>query len=253
MIVKLKACVYSQNEGVVPKNIDMKQLEILGYECLMVSGDIDELFKHFNENIVNVLILEDDGTDLIRFERLVNLIYDNYCKNIIVVGNKQIEKSKKYYLIDKTELSNFDLKLAELLLMFKSKIMQKPAYSIQKVKSAVHELLVLLKFSPKNSGFTYFVDAITITFFNYPKHINIMDIYQEIGDCYGIKLCAVERAMRTALANAIKEVQRLPDTNQNKSVKDFVKYDLTNSILIKMILGKLLTDTEFGEELYSRI
>ncbi|MBQ3048236.1 MAG: hypothetical protein IJD48_04415, partial [Clostridia bacterium] len=163
------------------------------------------------------------------------------------------KKSQKFYYVNKQDLDNFDLSLAECLLSVKNKIMQLPSHSIKKVKSAVHEFLVSLKFSPKNSGFTYFVDAITITFFNYPVRVNIMDMYEEIGKTYGRRLCAVEKAMRTALANAIIAVRRLPDVPENRFVKDFVKHDLTNSLLINMIVGKLLVDGEFGEEFYSRV
>lgn len=253
MKIKMRACFYSLESGVLDSVVNLEQIKTLGFDSSVVKGDIDNLFKHFNDKIVNVLIIEDTGFTAERFNQFINLLYENYCKNIIVVTDVVHKKSQKFYYVNKQDLDNFDLSLAECLLSVKNKIMQLPSHSIKKVKSAVHEFLVSLKFSPKNSGFTYFVDAITITFFNYPVRVNIMDMYEEIGKTYGRRLCAVEKAMRTALANAIIAVRRLPDVPENRFVKDFVKHDLTNSLLINMIVGKLLVDGEFGEEFYSRV
>ena len=253
MKIKMKAVVYSCENVGLQEKINQKQMNVFGYDCSVICGAVDELLKYLDENIVNVLIIEESGFNSERFSKLLDIIHNNYCKNILVISSVEHKKHSKYYYVNKEDEENFDLDLAKSLLEIKNKIMELPSHSIQKVKSAVHDILLSLKFSPKNSGFTYFVDAITITFFNYPLHINVMDMYAQIGKTYGRKLCAVEKAMRTTLSIAVKEVRRLNDTNENKWIKEFVKHDLTNSLLINMVVGKLLTDNDFGAELYSRV
>ena len=251
--MKLKSCIYSSCNSVLKDSINLELLNIIGFENSLVKGDVSDLLEYLNNNSVNVVIADSFGFEYDRFVSTMNLVYNNYCKNIIIISDGSFRKISKFHYINRSELRNIDIKLSEKLLAIKTQLEEKPSYSVVKVKTKAHELFSWLKFSPKNSGFRYFVDAAAMMFFEYPKRLLVVDMYNEIGKDYNKTGVAIEKAMRTALANAIKAVRRLPECFSNKEIKEIVKPDLSNLGIISVVVGKILLDKDFAVDLYKNL
>ncbi len=219
-----------------------------GFECVQVEYGDDSLFSYFSQNKVDILVLNDDGFDHERLCFLLDIIYNNYCKHILIVTNNTFD-NQNFDCINGLNSPNFDLILGSSLLKIKKKIDSLPQHNLPLIKSKICEQLFKYKFSSRYDGFAYYTDAILRAYLTYPYGYSIMEIYKEVGEKYNKSAYAVEKSMRTALLSALEQIRSMPTTVENMRLRSEFQYNMTNTIAISTIVNKLKIDKEISAEL----
>ena len=248
MDFKIKTCIYhcaSESE----KKLCESNFANMGFETCEVEGDFENLLRLLSKNKVDILIADANSDDQERLTCIVDLIYENYCKNILIVGADYLGEHDDISSLPSVEIKNFDLKLATVLLEIKRRIESKPSRNLPLIKSKICELLIKLHFNNKLDGFKYYIEAVWRTFLKFPYKYSMMEIYRDVGALYGKSSYAVEKSMRSSLLSAIKSLNSLPKNSENEKLKSMLAYDMNNKTTTSMLVDRLLLDKEVSDSL----
>ena len=216
----------------------------LGLQCGASFNNINDLFSYLsaNEHNVDVILFYNNGQDKERFNFIVEIVFNNYCKNIIIVTDSEdYNFGEQYHCLRGVHRSNFDLILGAELLNIKRTIDDRNADNLVLLRSKISQTLTRLMFSCKHDGFKYFTDAIEKAYASFPNQYPTMKIYEEIGQYYGKTAFAIEKSMRTALQHALRGIREFPVTSENNRVKMHFNDTTTNNIAISLIASYLRT------------
>ena len=233
----------------IQKHISPDDLRNLGFDCVIINSSSKALFEYISKNKVDILVANTDGLDKDRFAYVLDIVYNNFCKNILIVSDTEWVSYDSINYMDDKDIMNFDLKFNMMLLRIKKQIEMSPSRNMALIKSKVCEILCEFMFSSKHDGFVYYVDAICKAFFKFPFNYSTMEIYKEVAEKYGKTVCAVEKSMRKALVYAQEKLASLPTTQENTKLKKYLTYNLTNNTAISMIVSRLVLDKDINSSL----
>jgi len=239
MDISLKTCMYEYNSGIIEKSCLDSGLNNLGFDCSFFNGPCLNLFEYMSKHKVDILVASDEGVNKERFKCFLEIIYNNYCKNIIILTKDDVKPLEDVVCVNLKDCSNLDLKLSMSLLDLKRKIEEAPNRNIYTLKTKVYNLLYSFMFSSRHDGFKYYADAVMRAYLQFPYEISIMDLYKEIADKYNKSTCAVEKGMRTALMYAYNRLKIQPTNTENIKLKNILTYDMTNKKAISMMVSWL--------------
>ena len=245
--ITYKTCIYSTGKSQISDNINFSHYSDIGFDIKLINGEYHNIFSHLSKYKVDIVVLDAislDGDDL---SYLIDIIYQNFCKNIVLVSNCEIENENVDNIIFK-DSHNFGLILLEELLRCKRKIERNPNCNSVLIKRKISEILIQMMFSSKHDGFKYYLEATTIAYLNYPYDYSTMDLYKEVALKYGKTICAVEKCMRSALLSAFKRVKNSALTTENAKIKSVFTYNMNNNMAIGMIVSKLLMDKNLNQD-----
>lgn len=249
MDLHLNTCILDGKNGLIQKHISSDDLRNLGFDCVIINSSSKALFEYISKNKVDILVANTDGLDKDRFAYVLDIVYNNFCKNILIVSDTEWVSYDSINYMDDKDMMNFDLKFNMMLLRIKKQIEMSPSRNVALIKSKVCEILCEFMFSSKHDGFMYYVDAICKAFFKFPFNYSTMEIYKEVAEKYGKTVCAVEKSMRKALVYAQEKLARLPTTQENTKLKKYLTYNLTNNTAISMIVSRLVLDKDINSSL----
>lgn len=247
MDISFQTCVYSMGNSLLINNIDKNYLDKLGFCISFIKGNYHDLFEFISQNKADILVIDTFGMDKVDLDYMVNIVYNNFCSNVILIGEKEVD----FYQVDSIIVDNwkhFDLKFYSCLLNCKRKMKQTPQYNIEAIKTRISEILFQLMFSAKHDGFKYYIEASTIAFLKYPYDYSTMELYKEVGEKFGKTSCAVEKSMRTALLSAFNKVRNSEPTLENMKIKNTLTYNMNNNMTISLIVSTLLMDQNKGNK-----
>ena len=245
----LNTCILDGKNGLIQKHISSDDLRNLGFDCVIINSSSKSLFEYISKNKVDILVANTDGLDKDRFSYVLDIVYNNFCKNILIVSDTEWVSYDSINYMDDKDMMNFDLKFNMMLLRIKKQIEMSPSRNVALIKSKVCEILCEFMFSSKHDGFMYYVDAICKAFFKFPFNYSTMEIYKEVAEKYGKTVCAVEKSMRKALVYAQEKLASLPTTQENTKLKKYLTYNLTNNTAISMIVSRLVLDKDINSSL----
>lgn len=245
----LNTCILDGKNGLIQKHISSDDLRNLGFDCVIINSSSKALFEYISKNKVDILVANTDGLDKDRFSYVLDIVYNNFCKNILIVSDTEWVSYDSINYMDDKDIMNFDLKFNMMLLRIKKQIEMSPSRNVALIKSKVCEILCEFMFSSKHDGFMYYVDAICKAFFKFPFNYSTMEIYKEVAEKYGKTVCAVEKSMRKALVYAQEKLASLPTTQENTKLKKYLTYNLTNNTAISMIVSRLVLDKDINSSL----
>lgn len=245
----LNTCILDGKNGLIQKHISPDDLRNLGFDCVVINSSSKALFEYISKNKVDILVANTDGLDKDRFSYVLDIVYNNFCKNILIVSDTEWVSYDSINYMDDKDMMNFDLKFNMMLLRIKKQIEMSPSRNVALIKSKVCEILCEFMFSSKHDGFVYYVDAICKAFFKFPFNYSTMEIYKEVAEKYGKTVCAVEKSMRKALVYAQEKLASLPTTQENTKLKKYLTYNLTNNTAISMIVSRLVLDKDINSSL----
>lgn len=247
MKISLKTCVYENDAGVIQRNTNKKNLKTLGFETVYLQGDVQNLFEFLSQYKIDVLVVNTANVDAQRLKFVLNIIYNNFCENILVVSESSVNYGDKfrYFLYDNEE--NLDLKIGLELLNIKRDIEKIPSKNVEIIHNKVCELLTDFMFSSSHDGFRYYIEAVTRSYLRYPYKFPMLELYKEISLIFNKTTCAVEKSMRVALSCAFNRLKEAPNTPENIKFKPYLTYDMNNNLAISMMVSKLLSDKDLNE------
>ena len=245
----LNTCILDGKNWLIQKHISPDDLRNLGFDCVIINSSSKALFEYISKNKVDILVANTDGLDKDRFAYVLDIVYNNFCKNILIVSDTEWVSYDSINYMDDKDIMNFDLKFNMMLLRIKKQIEMSPSRNMALIKSKVCEILCEFMFSSKHDGFVYYVDAICKAFFKFPFNYSTMEIYKEVAEKYGKTVCAVEKSMRKALVYAQEKLASLPTTQENTKLKKYLTYNLTNNTAISMIVSRLVLDKDINSSL----
>lgn len=250
MDICLKTCMYEYNSGILEESHLDAGLNNLGFDCQLFNGPCLNLFEYMSKHKVDILVASDVGVSPDRFKCFLEIIYNNFCKNILVLSNDNIKLIDDVVCLNINDASNLDLKLSMSLLDLKRKIEDAPNRNLYKLRTKIYNLLYSFMFSSRHDGFKYYAEAVMRSYLQFPYEISIMDLYKEIAEKYNKSTCAVEKGMRTALMYAYNRLKGQPVTEENIKLKNILTYDMTNKKAIGMMVSWLTLnkDKEENEE-----
>lgn len=243
MDLYLKTVIYE--DSIPLDQIELNNLKNIGFDCTKIVGSDSKLFEFLSKSKIDILICYSTSTDVERLEYILDIIYNNYCKHILVLGNQNFNEDKYFYLKD-IDGSNFDLKLNRELLKIKKQIESNPARNITIIKSKICEILCSFMFSSKHDGFKYYADAILASYLSFPFSLATMGIYKDIAAYYGKSVGAVEKSMRSALLYAFSKLKDAPVTPEILKKRTYLTYDMNNNTAISMMVSQLVLDKEIN-------
>lgn len=245
MDLSLKTVIYEQDDVLNKYFADYSKL---GFDCVTLnSGVYQELFVYNSQNKVDILVVNDLGMDRERLSYILQIVYNNYCKNILIITETPYDNDDYYYL-DGINAKNFDLRLSLKMLQIKQAIGLKPSRNIMLLNQKARSILGEHYFLSKHDGFKYFIDAVTKSYVTYPNCCPTMELYKIIAQNYGKTVSAVEKSMRSALLRAIERVNKLPLTSETAKLKNEFNHTLTNNSAVSLFVGKLMADTELMDD-----
>lgn len=248
-----KICYFQKDDREGTKFFNKENLLKMGFSVETVCGKCQKAFEYFSKNRVDILIIDATGVDKERLALAVDIIYNNYCKNILVVASERFGARDDIYFLTPEDMENIDLKIDTVLLDIKRKQEGMCSKNIPLIKSKICELLLKLRFNSRLDGFKYYVEAVCKIFLRFPERYSMMDIYREIGEIYGKSAYAVEKSMRSALLSAIKKLNSLPETRENEKLRGLLAYDINNRLTTNMLVNKLVLDEDIKESVGSKI
>ena len=180
------------------------------------------------------------------------MIYNNFCKNILLVLDYDIDldiEANKLIVLDN---NNFELKLGVKLMDIKRDIESYPSRNILLLKNKISNMLEDFQFSTRHDGFKYYIDAILFAYMKLPDSYHTMKVYKLIAEKYGKTIFAVEKSMRVALMFAFNKLKSAPSTSEFDELRTHLTYDLNNNTAISMLLNRLIKDEEIKEDLINK-
>lgn len=244
-----KICYFQKDETKSIRFFNKENLLKMGFSVESVCGKCHNAFEYFSKNRVDILILDATDIEKERLSLAVDIIYNNYCQNIILITNECLEPKENLYLLPANDMHNIDLKIDTILLDMKRKEEDKCARNIPLIKTKICDFLINLKFNSRLDGFKYYIDAVCKMFLRFPERYSMMDIYQEVGEIYGKSAYAVEKSMRGALLSAIKKLNSLPEGKEYDKIRGILAYDMNNRSTTNMLVNKLMLDDEIKESM----
>ncbi len=251
MDFNVSTCFYEQEDGLLFNCVDFKNLKALGFTPALIKGSAQNLLEYMSYNKVDIWVVNIDNIDKDRFLCMFDIVFNHFCKNILLISNKNFECNKKVSLLNLSDLSNFDLRLEMSLMNIKKEIQLQPSRNIDLLRSKIHNMLDSFQFSSRHDGFKYYVDAIILAYMQQPYNYSTMQIYKDVAKMYNKSLFAVEKSMRMALSHAFNKLKNIPITPQNMDLKSHLTYDLNNNTAISMMLSRLMKDEDIVNDLLS--
>lgn len=246
MNIYIKTFIFEKKEN-ISKKLDLQHLYNMGFETTVVLGDHQKLLELLTERKSDIVIFNSEGCDTERMNYVLEIVYNHFCKNIVVIGKKPQGESK-YIYISGADDPNFDLKLNMTLLSVKKEIESRPSRNITLIRNKICQQLYDFMFSSRLDGFKYYMDAVLMAYVSFPYNYPTMDIYREVAKNHGKTVCAVEKSMRTALQNAFARLKDAPLTPENVQLKSYLTYDMNNNTAISMIVSRLVLDKELNPD-----
>lgn len=244
-----KICYFQKEASNDIRFFNKDNLLKMGFSVESVCGVCQKAFEYFSKNRVDILILDTTNIEKERLSLAVDIIYNNYCKNIILITNQCLKPRDGLYLLSADDMHNIDLKIDTILLDIRRKDEDRCSKNIPLIKTKICDYLINLKFNSRLDGFKYYIDAVCKMFLRFPERYSMMDIYQEVGETYGKSAYAVEKSMRGALLSAIKKLNSLPEGKENDKVRGMLAYDMNNRSTTNMLVNKLMLDDEIKESM----
>lgn len=248
----LETCFYQEQENGIEGFINPSHLLSMGFKTNILCGKYQELLAYLSQNKTDILIIDACNVDCEQFSYILEIIYSNFCKNILLISDDNIELDDGkdgVVLLDAIDKRYFDLKIDTILLRMKKEYDSKSCRNIPLIKSKICEFLLKLRFNSKLDGFKYYIEAVWRIYQKFPQRYSMMEIYQEIGDAYGKSAFAVEKSMRSALLSAIKKLNSLPINEENLKLQNMLAYDMNNKLTTNMLVTKLLLDKDISESI----
>ena len=81
----LNTCILDGKNGLIQKHISPDDLRNLGFDCVIINSSSKALFEYISKNKVDILVANTDGLDKDRFAYVLDIVYNNFCKNILIV------------------------------------------------------------------------------------------------------------------------------------------------------------------------
>lgn len=240
----LKICYYAENAQKKDVFFKMENLTKMGFDVDEFYGQCHTAFEHFSKCRFDILIVNGIDVDKERLSLAIDIIYDNYCKNILLLTNEDIPQKSGVYFLPPEDLLNLDLKIDTILLEMKRNEEGKSSKNVIFIKNKICGFLINLCFNSRLDGFRYYVDAVCKIFLRFPEKYSMMDIYGEIGEQYGKSAYAIEKSMRSALLSATKKINALPDVREFDEIRGALAYDMNNKLTTNMLVNKLMLDDD---------
>lgn len=240
----LKICYFCKETPKNEINFDAESLRQMGFEFNKFCGKSNKAFEHFSKHKFDILIVNTDNMEKERMELIIDIIYNNFCKNIVVITNEKLSQKSGMYFLSNSDLQNIDLKIDVILLEMKRNFEGRSAKNIPLIRSKICDYLIALCFNTRLDGFRYYVEAVCKIFFRFPEKYSMMDIYSEIGELYGKSAYAVEKSMRSALVSAMRKVNSLPNNKEFDGIRGVLEYDMNNKLTTHMLVNRLMLDEE---------
>lgn len=245
--ITYKTCIYSSGESQISDKINIENYADIGFDIKLIDGEYHNIFSHLSKYKVDIVIIDATSFNKDDLSYVIDIIYQNFCKNVVLVSNDEIDNENVDNILFK-DTNSFDLILLEELLNCKRKIEQNPHCNSLLIKRKVSEILIQMMFSSKHDGFKYYLEATTIAYLNYPYDYSTMELYKEVAIKYGKTICAVEKSMRSALLSAFNRVKNSALTAENAKIKSTFTYNINNNMAIGMIVSKLLMDQNLTQD-----
>ena len=243
MSVNLKLCLYGCQTDGLNSYFNKDKFCQIGFDIISQKGEYQDLFAYLSRNKVDILIFDATDMEKQRSFFVIDIIYNNFCKNILVITEESCIHEGVVCLSNKNK-NYFDLELNCVLFRIKKEIESKPYRNMHIVKSKICNILLECCFSSKNDGFNYFVESIYRIFLNFPYKCRMMQIYEDVGKVYNKSRFAVEKSMRQALLNATKRASLLPATQETQKIKSIMTYDMNNKLITNTLAVRLAQDKE---------
>lgn len=240
----LKICYYANDERKNDSFFQSENLVKMGFVVDEFYGQYHTAFEHFSKYKFDILII--NGVDIGK-ERLLlalDIIYNNYCKNILLFTNEDIPEKTGVYFLSPEDMLNLDLKIDTILLEMKRNEEGKSSKNVLFIKNKICGFLINLCFNSRLDGFRYYVDAVCKIFLRFPEKYSMMEIYEEVGEQYGKSAYAIEKSMRSALLSATKKINALPAIKEFDGIRGTLAYDMNNKLTTNMLVNKLMLDED---------
>jgi len=246
MNLKLKVCVYEVEKGIIEEHLNQTSLNSFGFDYTIINGGIDNVFAYMSANSIDIFVVSNEGLIEERFNFLIDIVYNNFCKNILVLSSKDLlfEDKEKIVCLQTNNASNLDLKISSLMLKLRKNVEQEPCKNLPLIKAKITDILSTFMFSSRHIGFKYYVEAVTRAFIKQPYDYSTMELYKEIAEKYDRTIYSIEKNMRTALLYAFNKIKQAPLSTETRRLKNCLTYDMTNNTAISMLLTILIQDDE---------
>lgn len=116
-----KICYFQKDARAGTKFFNKENLLKMGFSVETVCGKCQNAFEYFSKNRVDILIIDATGVDKERLALAVDIIYNNYCKNILIVASEKFGARDDIYFLTPEDMENIDLKIDTVLLDIKRK------------------------------------------------------------------------------------------------------------------------------------
>jgi len=253
MEFKIKTCFYENEPSGLFETINLIDLKNLGFNTNIINGSIHKLLEFLSGNKVDIIVLKIDNIDEDRFSYIVDIIYNNFCKHIVLITDNNYKMFNNVSFLNLQNGDNFDLKLEMFLMNIKREIQSRPSKNIELLRTKVYNILDSFQFSSRHDGFKYYMDAIIIAYMKKPYDYSTMQVYKEIAEMHNKTSFAVEKSMRTALSYAFNKLKSVPETPKNTNLKSHLTYDLNNNTAISMLLSMLMMDNDLREDNFKEV
>ena len=244
MNLNLKTCIYQDNQTELLSYFNRDKFKKRGFDIVFQFGNHQDLFGYMSSNKVDIFILDTTKMDKDQSNILIQIVYQNFCKNILIITNDKFFMREGIRCLQFEENQNFQLLLSCTLFEMKSKIDSQPNRNVNFIKSKISDLLTEYCFTSKKDGFSYYTEAIYIMFLNYPHKGNMMDVYKQVGEMFSKTGFAVEKSMRSILLDATKKATLLPNSAENQKIKTLLTYDMTNKHIVSSLVSALAKEIE---------
>lgn len=102
--------------------------------------------------------------------------------------------------------------------------------------NTISKILLKLQFNVSSIGFNYWATAIMLYRKNYYKYNNTIEqVYYDVARIYNTTRTRVERAMRTAKATAIEQIQKQYNYYNKLTNKTVLELLIRNSLFIEKV------------------
>lgn len=249
MEYNLKICFFEKESGAFLNNINYENLKNLSFDSSYHNGSSQDLMKILSLEKFDILVINAFNADKERLNFAINILYNNFCKNILLIGYERLcDYQGVDYLVLK-DLDNFDLKLELSLMNKKREIQSCPSKNMILLKSKVCSMLNDFQFSSRHDGFKYYTDCVLLAYMKRPYDYSTMELYKEVALMYGKTYYSVEKSMRTALLYAFNKLRLAPQTDEYNKLRSYLTYDLNNNTCISMMVDRLINDDEIREDI----
>ena len=207
---------------------------------LVVSSTINTLIEYLYKNEGGVVFIDGPYRKYYYFLKALYTDFpslNKFC--FIFLDNKTIDyksnqKTPHVFMIDcranLNEHINYIIKKSGVLIKMKN------PYNESDAKKKINNMLVQLGFSPKYTGFNYISDGLFHIVSNGFKTKNFnKEIYEYLCQTYNVNMCNVERNIKSAATNAVKDNEMFFDMFNQLNKK------ITNRTVLSFLVEHLIT------------